>query len=103
MRKFIMLSLTGIFCFSAWVSVQAGTADGPVTVIPCDQPGATPGGTTPLDQTTAPCDTGVINDLGNTSVTSPKSPGQERMPPRSETRQMPPPHNPNPNPQPYDK
>jgi hypothetical protein len=104
MHKFIMFSLTGIFCLAVWLPAQAGgTADSPVTVIPCDQPGATPGGTTPLDQTTAPCDTGVIRDLGNTSVTSPEAPGQERLPAQSETKQVPPPHNPNPHPQTYDK
>lgn len=101
MRKFIMFCLSGIFCLAVGPVQAAGTADRPV--IPCDQPGANPGGTTALDHTTAPCDTGVINDIGNTSVTGPRAPRQEQLPPRSETKPVPPPHNPNPHPQTYDK
>lgn len=101
MRKLIIYSLSGIFCLSASVPALAGTANRPV--IPCDQPGTTPSGTTALDHTTAPCDTGNIRDLGNTSVTGPDAPPPDRLPPRTETKQMPPPHNPNPQPQDYDK
>lgn len=102
MRKFILIGLSGLFGLTAALPALAGaTANKPV--IPCDQPGATPSGTTALDHTTAPCDTGVINDTGNTSVTGPEAPPPDRLPPRSETRQPPPPHNPNPQPQSYDK
>jgi len=102
MHKLIMLYLAGLLGLVTLVPAYAGgAADRPV--IPCDQPGADPGGTTPLDNTTAPCDTGVINDTGNTSVTQPGSSGQQRVPPRSETKQAPPPHNPNPHPQQHDR
>ena len=102
MYKLIMLYLAGLLGLATLTPAYAGgTADQPV--IPCDQPGTDPGGTTPLDNTTAPCDTGLINDTGNTSVTGPRAPGQERLPPRSETKQAPPPHNPNPHPQQRDR
>jgi hypothetical protein len=101
MRTFIMLCVSGLLSLGG---MQAFAADpAPKPVIPCDEPGSTPGGTTPLDHTTAPCDTGVINDIGNTSVTSPEAPGQKRLPARSQTKQAPPPHNPNPQPQTHDK
>lgn len=102
MHKLIMLYLAGFLGLVALASVYAGgAADQPI--IPCDQPGADPGGTTPLDNTTAPCDTGVINDTGNTSMTGPRAPIQERVPAGSETKQAPPPHNPNPHPQQQDR
>lgn len=101
MRTFIMLCISGLLSLG-WA--QAHAADpGPKPVIPCDEPGATPGGTTALDHTTAPCDTGSINDLGNTSVTSPEAQGQQRLPARSQTKQVPPPHNPNPQPSTQDR
>ena len=102
MRKLIMLYFMGLLGLATLTTAYAGgAADKPI--IPCDQPGADPGGTTALDNTTAPCDTGVINDTGNTSVTGPSASDQERVPPRSETQQAPPPHNPNPHPQQRDR
>jgi hypothetical protein len=100
MRKIIMSGLAGILWLASLPAIAAEAADRPV--IPCDQPGANPGGTTAMDHTTAPCDTGVINDTGNTSVTGPEATGSQRLPPESETKQLPPPHNPNPSPRSYD-
>ncbi|HYD33201.1 MAG TPA: hypothetical protein VEA39_01420 [Methylophilaceae bacterium] len=102
MSKPIMLYLAGLLSLSAVMPAQAGGA-ADRTVVPCDEPGADPGGSTALDNTTSPCDTGSINDIGNTSVTEPKRSGEQRLPPRSQTRQAPPPHNPNPHPQQQDR
>lgn len=96
MRTFIKLLVSGVLTLGWAPAYAAEPAQQPV--IPCDEPGANPGGTTALDHTTSPCNTGVINDLGNTSVTGPEAPGQKRLPARSETKQEPPPHNPNPQP-----
>ena len=101
MNKLITYAASGMFCLAVSAPAAAGNANQPV--IPCDQPGATPGGTTALDHTTAPCDTGVINDVGNTSVTGAETPGPDRLPPTPETRQLPPPHNPNPQQQTNDR
>ena len=101
MRKHLMLlfSILGMALYSG--ASTAVNEEQPV--IPCDQPGANPGGTTAMDSTTAPCNVGTPNDVGNTSVTGPEDAKQNRLPPRSETKQLPPPQNPDPQPAPRDR
>ena len=81
MRKHLMLlfSILGMALYSG--ASTAVNEEQPV--IPCDQPGANPGGTTAMDSTTAPCNVGTPNDVGNTSVTGPEDAKQNRLPPRS--------------------
>lgn len=98
MRKLI-LPLASLLCLAFLPAAFAADARQNGPVIPCDQPGADPGGTRPGEATTAPCNVGTPNDVGNTAVTQPRAPGgDQRLPPKSQTRQLPPPHNPQPNP-----
>lgn len=102
MQKLIPILVT-CSCLTGWGQAIAGGTAADRPVVPCDQPGANPGGTTALDHTTEPCNVGMPNDIGNTTVTGLTAPGDARMPNRSETKRQPPPHNPNPQPVPGDK
>ncbi|HEU4709493.1 MAG TPA: hypothetical protein VFS17_09285 [Methylophilaceae bacterium] len=103
MRNLILLA--GLYASLAGLPpAYAGAARQNSPVVPCDQPGANPGGTKPSDATSSPCNVGTPNDIGNTAVTQPEAPGaKKRLPPRSQTRQLPPPHNPESHPSAVDR
>lgn len=100
MHNHIKLILTGISLAICSTSYAGSGNEKPV--IPCDQPGANPGGSTAMDHSLEPCNVGVPNDVGNTSVTGPDAP-KNRLSTQSETKQLPPPHNPDPQAAPRDR
>lgn len=103
MRNF-MLIFGFLLCLAGLPSAFAADARPNTPVVPCDQPGANPGGTRPSEATTSPCNVDTRNDIGNTAVTQPEAPGgDKRLPPKSQTRQLPPPHNPEPHPSDVDR
>jgi hypothetical protein len=98
MRKLILLStaaLAAALSMAGLSPVFAANGRNAPPVIPCDQPGANPGGTRTSDATSAPCNVGIPHEIGNTSVTAPPASGDKRLPATSRTKQLPPPHNPN--------